>query len=232
MKGTDQVSVEFTNNLIERFIKRLEGVDPDFKENPKASDAFRALPRPAQALKIRKEVDRDFKDPTKWLNDIQVKSDPKFIQEYRLKVWPVIRGHCATADCHGGADGKGHLRLFTGANNERAEYTNFIILDGFANADGRMFDRENSEDSLILQYGLPTEQAKVHHPKIARELKVFDDRKVKQYGDIESWIRSLRSSPHPDYFLAWKPPAGIGLDFGTGAVFKDLTPTTAPAKPK
>lgn len=228
----DQVAIDFKNDLIERFINRQEGVDPDFPDK-QASNRFRAMPRPAQALKIRKAFERDA-DALKWTNDILVKSDPKFMQEFRSKVWPVLRGHCATIECHGGEKGQGRLKYFIAPGNERTDYTNFVILDGYRNSDGRMFDRDNPEDSLLLQYGLPKEQAKFQHPQRptgpAPQAQAYANNRVKEYRDVEAWIGSLRPTPHPDYNLTWKPPAPIRLNFGNASadLFKD-TPSSAPA---
>lgn len=217
------VAVEFKNDVLERFITMMEGSEPDFKDQA-AINRFRAMPRALQALRIRKEFERR-DDAAKWYDDIIVKSDPKFMSDYRTKVWPVLRSQCASVDCHGGDKVNGRLKLFCGVSNERVDYTNFVILDGFKTADGRMFDRDTPEDSLLLQFGLPKEQSNQRHPKTIKV--VFPNRRSQQYKDIEDFMSKLRPTPHPDYRLKWAPPAPMHLDFG-GINFEPASkPTSA-----
>ena len=224
LRRDDTVAVEFKNDLIERFITRMQGSPPDFTD-PKNNDQFRAKPRPEQALRIRKEFENN-SNPGKWLDDIIIKSDPKFMIEFRSRVLPSIRGHCAAADCHGGEKGQGRLKLFSTPSNDRVDYTNFVIMDGFKNSAGRLIDRDIPDDSLLLQFGLPVEQVKVRHPKTIRW--VFTSRQTQQYRNIDDWMsKTLQPTPHPDYRLKWTPPAGVKLDFGISTI--DFGPISRPA---
>jgi len=221
LRDDDVVVINFRNKVVERFIKSMQGRD-EFKK-PGAANAFRGLSRVRKVRYMRKWA----ADNTAILNDIVIKSDPKFMIEFRSKIWPRIARRCATASCHGGAKPKGHLKLFNiGGRNEKADYTNFIILAGFAKKGARMLDRFDPNSSLLLQYALPKEQAKFDHP--VRILSPFKSRKDPGYRMFLKWIQSLKA-PCPEYGLEYKPPFDLKLDFGGGSVLPSRNETTKPA---
>lgn len=135
---------------------------------------------------------------------IQVMSEPHSLSAYRQKVWPIISKSCALAACHGGEQA-GHLHLVSPTNLPAVGATNFYILSTFEGNDGRMIDRLHPEASLLLQYGLPAEQAEFKHPAASRPL--YTGTNDKRYQIVLEWIRSLRS-PTPEYGLTpqmWQP---------------------------
>lgn len=221
LRKDDSVVVEFKNDVLDRYIATLE--------NPDEVSRFRNMPPAAKALAIRKKFQRS-DDAAKWFDDIVIKTDPKFMTEFRTKVWPLVRQQCATVECHGGDNARGKLRLVTGLSNERTDYTNFVILDGYKNADGAMIDRDTPEDSLLLQYGLPKDTASQHHPKAIKT--VFTSTRATQYKDIKDWISKLVPTPHPDYRLKWAPPAPMRLNFGGISAEPASKPASAPSSEK
>ena len=168
------------------------------------------LPPIAQAYRIREEFPEDYS----WLNDIVVKTDPKFMVDFRNKVWPIVKEQCATPECHGGSKFNGGYRLFNPAfRNERIDYTNFVILDGAPTMGGRrLIDRDRSDDSLILQFGLPEEQARVHHRKSITY--VFPSRDAGTYKTVRDWVDALTYPPHPKYELKYQMPVPAKSDMG------------------
>jgi hypothetical protein len=199
-----RVAVKFRNDVVERFIKAMEGKG-DFKE-PKADDAFRRQRPGYKAWYIRNQMP----DNVAVKEDIQVRTDPIFMRNFRRIVWPMVRSHCAAAQCHGGPRPKGGLMLFGGGGrNVRADYTNFIMLDGWVSRGRRVINRNSPKDSLLLQFALPEEQASVKHPKDISD--VFRDRRDRSYQLVLEWIDSLRGPPHPEYRLRYKPPFGIKI---------------------
>jgi hypothetical protein len=78
-----------------------------------------------------------------------------------------------------------------------------------------MIDRAHPEDSLLLQYGLPRNEAKVPHPDVQGFRPAFrrgrDDTK---YQAIARWIGSslLIDAPlTPDYGIQYDPPTGADV---------------------
>jgi hypothetical protein len=206
LRKDDVVAIDFKNDILDRFLKVMRG-RAEF-DTPQSADAFKVLSPVAKACRIRQE----FPDDYSWLDDIVIKSDPKFMVDFRSRVWPVVSQQCATSGCHGGDKGNGGYRLFNMAfKNERLDYTNFVILDGVqTSSGGRLVDRDRSEDSLILQFGLPTDQARVHHPKPIPV--VFPSRGFGTYRAINDWVQSLAAPPHPNYALKYNLPVLVQPD--------------------
>ena len=160
-------------------------------------------------------------------DDIIIKTDPRFMIEFRSRIWPIVAKHCAAAQCHGGDKPKGGLKLFNiPGKNEKVDYTNFLILDMFASGGKRMLDRDHSDLSLLLQYGLPPEQSRFDHP--VKITPPFRSRKDPVYRRVLSWINSLSGPLHPNYRTTYKPP--FKLKTAAGGLPPLPPETTQPAK--
>jgi hypothetical protein len=219
----DVVSVRFENDVIDRFIRQMAGVDR-FKE-PGYDRVFRSLP-PIEQLRYILEMrprDRQLK------SDIRILSDPKFMQEFRSRVWPVVRSYCGQSQCHGGPDLVGGFAVLPlGRGNMHVDYTNFVLLTG-VRIDGRwIVDRSNPERSLLLQFSLPPEQANREHPSRIRQ--AFTSRENAAYRRILEWIRRLSGPGDFDYALKFQPPFDLDL-FPPPADFLDASASTQPAEP-
>lgn len=208
------VSIDFSNNALKRFI---EGQAME----PKDEKSFRALSRSEQLVYIRETSGQD-----RLMEDIIVKSDPTAIKEFRA-VWPGIEQNCAVADCHGGPKGKGQLKLFPRgkAPNEKADYTNFLILSLWEKDGRRLIDRQRPEDSLLLQYGLPVKDAEFDHPG-KHSAVMFSSKKAPNYKKLDEFIRGLEGPKTPNYGTKYQPPVGRKL----GEPTTDTQPAEAPAK--
>lgn len=78
-----------------------------------------------------------------------------------------------------------------GRDGDKIEMTNFYILTQ-TTFDGKpMIDRNAPEESLLLQWGLPREEAKFPAPDIEGWQPEFRDMKDKEFVDIVKWIESL-----------------------------------------
>ena len=225
LRDGDSVVIKFKNDVVKRFMASMEG-EEDFRK-PRFDRKFLAWPRTRKTLYM---LDKR-PDDVKMKDDIFIESDPKFMKEFR-QFWPVINNFCAASSCHGGAKPKGGLILFTrGKGNERADYTNFAILDGIVAHGRRVIDRDNPAESLLLHYLLPRKVANNKHPiKTADPAKVhmaFKNRRAGNYKRMLRWIDDLDGPPHPGYRLKYKPPFGIKLR--TSVVLDLPMPTTQPA---
>lgn len=223
LREDDRVVIVFANRVVERFIKKMAGRDA-FRE-PGADKAFLAA---SPTTKVRYMLEWAQDDPG-IRDDILVKTDPRFMIEFRSRIWPMIQQSCATSECHGGAKPKSGLKLFSiPGSNVRADYTNYILLDGYAKGSLRLIDRDHPEDSLLLQFGLPKEQAKRNHPGSIHFM--YRSREDPKYTLMLEWIKNLHKAPHPEYGLKYQPPFGMKLNFRSAV---DLPPreepTTAPA---
>ncbi len=142
----------------------------------------------------------------RFLDRIRINTEPRALTDFRHQVWPIVSRGCALPTCHGGNEA-GQMRLLLPMALPAVGVTNFYILSKFGNDDGRVIDRTNPEASLLLQYGLPADEAEVQHPTaIAPLYRSTNDRK---YGVVLDWIRSLRA-PSPDYAFGasmWQPLA-------------------------
>jgi hypothetical protein len=218
-----QLGIELRDNLARRFAKAMAGKeefrDPDFANRFLGQNAMRQA-----AFIIRKTS-----PGSPFRKDILIKGDPSFMREFTREVWPLIERNCASPSCHGGPKARGGLKLFTGgAGDPRVRYTNFLILDGTRDDQGRpIFNRSAPEDSLLLEYLLPEDAQKHKHPKKLPTL--FSDRMDRKYRRVHNWVGWLVNFPNrPDYSkLEYKPPFEMKLQFvnptanlifGSGAV--------------
>ena len=199
LRKDDRVSIRFRNDVIERFIRGMQGVG-DFRTKGFDTQFRKASPL-QQAKYILVKADRD--DRLK--DDILVRTDPAFMREFRTAIWPVVAKSCASVTCHGAPKGKSKLRLlnFVGRNTQ-VEYTNFLILDSFQTKGLSMIRRDDWERSLLLQYALPSAQAEFHHPKKKRAM--FPSRESSGYRQVLTWIKKLSGPRHPNYRVKYRPP--------------------------
>lgn len=216
IRGRDdrRIGVVFHNDLIDRFLENMEGEDDfEYEEDFKR---FRSLKSAEQLREILDKVERD--DPT-YADDIEIRSDPKVIRDFRSRVWPIVRRRCASRDCHGSPKtATGGLKLFNrrSKKDKRFEYTNFVIMDGFVNSSGaRLIDRSNADNSLLLQFCLP--MSKTKHPEPFKK-PIFKSKNDKGYRSMKAWIESLRGPIHPRYRIAYKPPLGMKIKHDSGAL--------------
>jgi len=226
LKRSDVVQVQFRNRLLDRFLEGMKGKGA-FADDPQAKDKFMALSPMRKMLFILENTDRD-DSATK--DDIVIKSDPRFMVTFRDRVWPIVSRSCGSLNCHGGAKGEGGFKVFNiSGKNEKVDYTNYVLIDGFVDKDGRrMLSRDDPESSLLLQYSLPANLAQVRHS--TKIDPVFNSRDAVGYKAIYDWIDSLAKPRHPNYRLHYKPPFGLKLDLSGGPTFQlDTRPATKPA---
>jgi len=155
-------------------------------------------------------------DDTQFMPAFEIREDPEAFETFRKEVWPIVNRSCGRSECHGGATAPGGLRLLpTGADrntdlSNRTFYSNFLILDRTRRGGARIIDRSTPEDSLLLQYLLPSEQAKLKHPLVAgREITVqFGSKRSKNYEMVLDWITyGLEGPVPPHYNVSFTLPA-------------------------
>jgi len=164
--------------------------------------------------------------------DVRILSDPAALREFKQVVQPVVLRNCATSGCHGG-DGAGGFVLYnTAVDNEATAYTNFYILQQYtkqsptqtpaggvfssSGAQIRMIDRTRADNSLIVQYALPTNVAEYDHPQVQGYRPGFNTPQDRSAARIIDWVRGSLAAIEPNYGVSYTPPTGKG-------------PTTQPA---
>ncbi len=203
LRANDNVVVRFRGNVLNRFMDMMQGKG-DFESRGFANE-FRTFRPVRKAIYILDNINHE---NTAIKDDILIKSDPRFMLEFRSRIWPIIASHCAMAACHGGQEPFGKLRLFNiRGKNEKVDYTNFLILESFSTDGRKLIDRDHKELSLLLQYGLPPGQAKDNHPMVFKDLKpAYTTRNARNYLRVLEWIESLKGPPHPDYRVTLRIP--------------------------
>lgn len=217
------VRVRFEND-VERRYATASNQDPG---------RFRARRPVEKALEI---LERGTPEMAK---DVRILNDPAALAEFRRFVQPLALNGCATAGCHGGTAG-GSLILYAPADTEEASYTNFYILQQyrqpsgqnqsvFGTGDLRMIDRTNPEQSLLLQYGLPTDVAEFDHPSVRGFRPIFRNLQDPRYEQVVRWIDQTLRPFEPDYGISYTPPTASQATGASPEGAEEQAPTTQPA---
>jgi len=213
VKYTDSRGKDQTGPALQQFIDSQLG-QPRFDRAQ-----FNKLSKTDQLIEIRDTSDHG---GVNIYSDIVIKGDPKFMREFRA-VWPSINTTCAAANCHGGPRGKGELKLFPrGAGaNDKADYTNFLILNLWEKNGRRLIDRDRPEDSLVLQYGLALDKApaQARHPVVQGWKATFPDKKSGNYVKFQQFIKDLEGIHTPQYGTTYQPSVGRKLSSGGPKAF-------------
>ncbi|MFP4104641.1 MAG: hypothetical protein ACLFVU_01000 [Phycisphaerae bacterium] len=224
----ERVQVKFRDDVVDRFIKMMDGRG-DF-EDSRFATTFRGFPRWRQMQYILDHIDRD---NSSIKNDILIQRDPQFMVDFRLRIWPLVKQHCAAADCHGARKARGNLKLFTsGATPDRLMYTNYALLHGYKDDKGRlMIDRDNPDRSLLLQFAMPRSQAMYKHPEQTKMRPMVRNEKSATYKRMYKWIDGLKKPPHPNYRLDYEPPLGMKIHDTSGFDLPPLDTQPADTQP-
>jgi hypothetical protein len=178
---------------------------------------FQSHPPTAQAREIIKAAPA-------MRNDVRITSDPASFTTYRQKVQPVMMQGCATAGCHSGQTGGSFVMVNTATDSEPTAYTNFYILTQYRQKVGKsnvgMIERTTPQKSLLLQYGLPPENADPKHPDVPNYRPIFRTPNDPRFQIIATWLGEQLTVPAPDY-------SSIKYDIPKNAA---ATPATNPSK--
>ncbi len=215
----ERVPVLLRNGVVQRFIESMRGKG-DFRD----SGFERQFLRYDNLRKAQYMLAELGKDNWGMKDDIVVRADPKFMIDYRNRIWPLVLQRCATNECHGGSEGKGSLKLFrSAARQTELHYTNLLVLDTYAKNTLRMIDRDMPDKSLLLNYLLPQKIAEFRHPADVNFPPAFQSREDALYKVVRDWVEALKGPPHHGYPVQYRP-APPGAVPGPG-------PTTRPGGP-
>ena len=196
----DPPRITVTPETIDKFFKRYaeSGFVPKGKDD---REAFKRLSGAEILKQLFLAKARDL------YPEVKVLDQPATMKAFRDNVhasWLV--NNCATTRCHGGLSGGRLLLLNRKPNAEQTYYTNYLILDRFRTRDDRpLIDWVEPERSLLIQMGLPRDDAVVAHPDAKGWTPVFRSRDDKRLLQTVEWIKSMYR-PHPEYPVKYDPP--------------------------
>lgn len=164
---------------------------------------FNTLPENDKGMQILRNGSPDMKA------DVKILSDPPSLAGFK-RIQPSILLGCASANCHGSTKA-GTFMLYNPASTDAAAYTNFYILTQYKPFLGgvlhKSIDRQQHRNSLLLDYGLPRDQAETPHPDVPGWTPMFRGVQDLKYVAIQRWIESLHPI-EPDYGISFALPGG------------------------
>ncbi len=162
-----------------------------------AQRAFRTQPGWQQLELIFQLKARDLYDK------IEVREDPAPLREFRRTINPAyVARYFRTQFGTGQIEGLKLLAQDIGSTAEA--YTNFYILSTAEHAGHKFIDRAQPTESLMLQWGLPREDAKYPAPELSGWRPFFRGTDDPVYQNYLAWIESLYDKP--DYGITYPPP--------------------------
>jgi hypothetical protein len=187
--------------------------------------AFRALSLGQQARQILATGDPAL------LADVRIVNDPPSLRIYRQRINPIVTTACGSIGCHGG-NGAGDFHLY-GNDFPNAAYTNFYNLQTYRCSVGGVpylaVDRTLPERSLILQFGLASDQATAPHPHVAGYRPRYRVRSDGGYQQVLSWISDELNPVLPEYGITLGPRAAAVPRPSTRAATAPTSSTSAPS---
>ncbi len=145
--------------------------------------------------------------------DVIVRDDPPAMLTFKRQIHrQYVLAQCG--ECHGNGGAEGLFLTLDRPTSNPTVYSNFYSLTRVENARGRMLDRQRPEDSLLIQYGLPADEAKAPHPDVEGWRPAFygDYTRSQQYRALVEWIGEELFNPAPNYGINWQPPVRPGAD--------------------
>jgi hypothetical protein len=207
LRESDRVTIKYENDVLNRFIELMRQAERTGWDQRNTELAFRGLSRQRQVTYMLEQ------EPNNWnlQKDILITTDPAFMQDFRRKVWPIIRRTAASMKNGYGANlMDGYKFKISASGGDPVDYTNFVILVGYKKGRVRMVDRQKPEDSLILKAGLQeTIDPSVDPRTVMPSYTIINST---EYKVVLEWIKSLRGPMEPNYHLEWQPPQGVVID--------------------
>ena len=137
--------------------------------------------------------------------EVSVRSVPGPLAEFRRSVNPRhVARYLAPHFGNGKVEG---FNVFTSRpDSEQEAFTNFYLLTQMKIDGIPMIDRGNPDQSLMLQWGLPRDQAQHPAPDVEGWRPAFRSTDDPAYVRYREWIESLWGQDTPDYGIDYTPP--------------------------
>lgn len=191
--------VRVADEVIEKFIEQYRNRN-DFPLGDESLNRLRSAQGYEQLQLMMDMRAREFYD------DVVILDDPPPMREFRRTVHPAYLWNYFIPRF--GLGQLDDLRLIRRGRATSAEntYTNFLILHNYARNGSQMIDRSNPEDSLLLQWGLPRDEARQPAPDVPGWRPFFSGTDDPRFQQFVEWIRSLY--PDPKYGLTVRQTGG------------------------
>ena len=201
---SNKPNIRFKRQDLEDFLEAYQGQEYVPDNRSRKNDFLNKKSGYQQLEVLFKTHARDF------YSKATILGDPEAFKNFKIIHRTYILNRCATSACHGGENAQG-IYLFNrrpGASADQIVYTNFYILNSYsASKSGTqydMIDRSETDRSLLLQFGLPRDEAVFAHPPVRGMRPAFNRAKEdRQYKMVSDWIKSLYS-PAPDYGIDYQ----------------------------
>lgn len=205
-----QVRVTLRNDVRRKYAAR-EGIEPSTFNRMTPTEAGWAIVR---------------NGTPEMKKDVVLINDPPALATFKRVQQSLIYAGCAT--CHTAGKAQGNFALHFPAD-DAATYTNFLILQNYqqkiVDRTYLMIDRSRPEDSLLVQFSLPSDIGQPPHPKAPNYKGAARSRTDPKLKAAVDWITSLNPVT-PDY---------SDIDLGPGPSGGHPVappPTTRPAAPR
>ena len=193
----DPPKITISRETVDRLLTRYAD-HPLIPTSREAKDGFRALPAETILETMFKVRARDLYD------EVRVVDNPASMKKFRDRVhsaWLV--NNCATTRCHGGSAAGRLLLTNRRPNADDRLYTNFLIIDRFKTTEGRtLINWGEPERSVLLQMGLPREDAITPHPEVKGWSPAFRTRDDRRFRQAVEWMQMMYR-PRPDYGVVY-----------------------------
>ncbi len=137
---------------------------------------------------------------------IEVGSEPAALNLFRRRVHDAwLIPNCATSRCHGGLDGGRFFLHRRNSKSERVRYTNLMILERWNELEMPLLDYLDPGRSLLIQYGLPRNEARFPHPEVKGWKPVFGRGNPRLLRDAFTWLNSMYR-PRTTYPVDFEAP--------------------------
>ncbi len=171
---------------------------------PTSAEGRRALFRaePLEVVKLMFQVRARDLYP-----EIQVITEPRALNLFRRRVHDTwLMNSCATSRCHGGPNAGDFFLHEARYRDERVCYTNLLILERLeVDPEWPLINFNVPMDSLIIQYGLPRDEARKPHPDVPGWTPIFTRGHHRMLRVALEWIESMMQ-PRPQYPVEYEPP--------------------------
>jgi hypothetical protein len=207
LQKDDAVTIRLQNGVKQRYITSTPDLSPV---------EFNKLTATQQGMDILNHGN------AKLHSDVIIATDPATMSQFKSTVQRNVLVGCAAASCHGrgptgvGGEKGGDFLLHNPADKTPEMYTNFMLMQGYkTTVDGKdrlMIDRARADNSLVLQYGLPLQDADIPHPEVQNFRPMFKGKNDPKYKAISEWISRTLAPVQPEYGvdLTKEPPQGSG----------------------
>ncbi len=151
---------------------------------------------------------------------IEVKSEPPALNLFRQRVHDAwLIPNCATSRCHGGLDGGRFFLHRRNSKSERVRYTNLLILERWNELEMPLVDYLDPGRSLLIQYGLPRNEARFPHPEVKGWSPVFSKGNPRLLRDAFGWMNGM-----------YRPRSGYPVDYEAPVISTPDLPEPLPSE--